>query len=69
MSHTGKQSPLMRAAVSCFAAGMLAVLVILVLFALGRTDLPWWLSVSAVGFASIGFFLGLIALFREARSA
>lgn len=69
MANTGKQSALMRAATSCFAAGMVAVVVILVLFALGRTDLPWWLSVSAVGFASVGFLLGLIALLREARSA
>lgn len=56
-------------AVGCFAAGILVVLVVLGLFLAGQTELPWWLSVAAVGLTSAGFGLGLIALLREARSS
>lgn len=55
-------------AVGCFAAGLLAVLVVLGLYAAGQSDLPWWLSVLAVALTSLGFGLGLIALVREARA-
>lgn len=59
---------LMRVAVGSFAAGIVALLVVLGLFLLGYTDLPWWLSVGAILLTSAGFLLGLFGLLREARS-
>ena len=54
-------------AVGCFVAGIVTVLVILGLYLAGQTELPWWLSVAAIGLTSAGFGLGLVALLREAR--
>ncbi len=59
---------MVQAAVACFAAGILGVLVILGLYAAGQTELPWWLNVAAIGLTTIGFALGLVALLREARA-
>lgn len=64
----GRRVRLVPIAVGCFAAGIVGVLVVLGLFIAGQTELPWWLSVAAVGLTSIGFALGLVALFREART-
>lgn len=64
----GRRIRLIPVAVGFFAAGLLAVLVVLGLYAFGQTELPWWLSVTAVGLTSIGFALGLVALLREARA-
>ncbi len=57
----------MRVALASFVAGLIFVLVVFSMFALGHTDLPWWLSTAAIGCTSAGFGLGLIALLREAR--
>jgi hypothetical protein len=51
-----------------FAVGLLAVLVIMVLFATGAHDLPLWLNLVAM-LAPVGFGLALIGLFVEARSS
>jgi protein-S-isoprenylcysteine O-methyltransferase Ste14 len=64
----GGRSAIMTVAVGLFAVGLVAVVAILALFAFGRDNLPWWLSVWAVVLTSAGFGLGLIALLREARS-
>lgn len=63
-----RPATLMRVAVGSFAAGIVALLVVLGLFLLGYTDLPWWLSVGAILLTSAGFFFGLFGLLREARS-
>lgn len=70
MTSAGSSSRnrLMPVAVGLFAVGMLAVIAVLVLYTLGRTDLPWWLNASAGACTAIGFALGLVALVREARS-
>lgn len=63
-----KPSLLMRTAVTLFGLGLIFIVVVFGLFALGKTDLPLWLSAVAIGCTSAGFGLGLIALLREARS-
>ncbi|MGH3449322.1 MAG: hypothetical protein ACRDQW_01060 [Haloechinothrix sp.] len=60
-------SPLLQVALVSFVVGLLFVLAVFLLFALGHTDLPWWLSTAAIGFTSAGFGFGLITLLREAR--
>ncbi|SNR56545.1 hypothetical protein SAMN06265360_11081 [Haloechinothrix alba] len=63
-----RPSRMMALSVGLFVIGMIAVAAVFVLFALGHTDLPVWLSVSAIGFTSVGFGSGLVTLVREARS-
>ncbi len=50
-----------------FVIGLLAVAVIMVLFATGSHDLPLWLNLTAM-LAPIGFGIGLIGIVLEARS-
>ncbi len=50
-----------------FAAGLLAVAAIMVLFATGSHDLPLWLNLAAM-LAPTGFGLGLIDLLMDARA-
>lgn len=50
-----------------FGIGLLAVVVIMAAFASGAHDLPLWLNLTAM-LAPIGFGLGLIGVFVEARS-
>ncbi|MDV6014373.1 hypothetical protein [Haloechinothrix sp. LS1_15] len=69
--HTASRdrpSRMMVTAIALFAIGLLAVAVVFGLYAFGHTELPLWLSVTAVGCTSAGFGLGLITLVREARS-
>lgn len=49
-----------------FLIGLLAVVVILVLFFTGSTDLPLWANLIA-GLAPIGFGVVLVGIFRDAR--
>lgn len=63
-----KPSLIMRVAMASFGLGLAFVLVVFLLFALGNTNLPVWLSLGAIGFTSAGFGLGLVALVREART-
>lgn len=65
---TGKPL-LMRLGVGLFAVGMLAVIVVFVLFAAGMEDLPVWLSVAAGVITPLGLGLGLIALVREHKGS
>ncbi|WAL66296.1 hypothetical protein ORV05_00280 [Amycolatopsis cynarae] len=58
---------LMRVGIGVFALGVLAVLVVFVLFAAGLHDLPVWLSAAAGLLTPLGIALGLIALIREHR--
>ncbi|MFC4002139.1 hypothetical protein ACFS2C_12735 [Prauserella oleivorans] len=58
---------LMRLGIGLFALGMLAVVVVFVLFAAGFQDLPVWLSVAAGVITPLGLALGLISLVREHR--
>lgn len=51
-----------------FTVGILAVAVILVLFATGGSELPLWLNLTAM-LAPLGFGVGLIGVFLEARSS
>jgi hypothetical protein len=50
-----------------FVIGLLAIGVIMVLFATGAHDLPLWLNLTAM-LAPVGFGIGLIGIFLEARS-
>jgi hypothetical protein len=58
---------LMRLGVSLFAVGMVAVLAVFIMFAVGLRNLPVWLSAAAGVITPLGLLLGLIALVREAR--
>ena len=58
--------PLARWGFGIFAVGLLAVAVIMVLFATGSHDLPLWLNLAAM-LAPIGFGIGLLGVFLEAR--
>lgn len=58
---------LMRLGVALFGVGMLAVLVVFILFAAGLQNLPVWLSAAAGVITPLGLLLGLIALVKEAR--
>ena len=51
-----------------FVIGLLAVAVILVLFATGTTELPLWLNLMAM-LAPVGFGVGLLGVYSEARAA
>ncbi len=56
-----------KAGLILFLIGLLAVAVIMVLFATGSADLPLWLNLTAM-LAPVGFGLGLLAVFNEARA-
>lgn len=58
---------LMRVGIGVFALGVLAILVVFVLFAAGLRNLPVWLSAAAGVLTPLGIALGLIALVREHR--
>jgi hypothetical protein len=60
-------SRLARLGMVLFGIGLVAVAVILVLFATGSTDLPLWLNLAAM-LAPAGFGLGLIGVYLESRS-
>jgi hypothetical protein len=61
-------SPLARIGFVVFGIGLLAVAVILVLFATGSTELPLWLNLVAL-LAPLGFGVGLLGVFLEARES
>ena len=50
-----------------FGIGLLAVAVIMVLFATGSHDLPLWLNLAAM-LAPLGFGLALLGMFLQARA-
>ncbi len=50
-----------------FVIGLVAVAVIMVLFATGAHDLPLWLNLTAM-LAPVGFGVGLYGIAREARA-
>jgi hypothetical protein len=50
-----------------FAIGLVTVAVILVLFATGTTELPLWVNLLAM-LAPVGFGLGLLGVYSEARA-
>jgi hypothetical protein len=50
-----------------FLIGLVAVAVIMVLFATGSHDLPLWLNLTAM-LAPVGFGIGLYGIAREARA-
>jgi hypothetical protein len=59
---------LTKIAMVCFAVGTVAIFADMVLFASGSRDLPLWLNLLAL-LAPIGFGLGLLAVFLQARRA
>lgn len=63
-ARTGKPL-LMRLGVGLFAVGLLAVIVVFILFAAGMENLPVWLSVAAGVITPLGLGVGLVALVRE----
>lgn len=69
-ANTKQRKPwLMRVGIGVFALGVLAVLVVFVLFAAGMRDLPLWLSLVAGVATPLGIALGLIALALEHRKS
>ena len=58
---------LLPLAVGLFAAGVLAIVAVFVLYATGHSDLPLWLNVAATYLPAIGLALGIIAVVRKAR--
>ncbi|GAA5151617.1 MULTISPECIES: hypothetical protein [Amycolatopsis] len=68
VANTRQNKPwLMRLGIGVFAFGVLAVLVVFILFAAGLRDLPLWLSLVAGVATPLGIVLGFIALVREHR--
>lgn len=63
------KSVLMRSGVALFTVGLLAIVVVFVLFAVGFSELPVWLSLAAGVATPLGLLLGLAALVREARQS
>jgi hypothetical protein len=59
---------LARIGLVVFGIGLLGVVVIMVLFATGSHDLPLWLNLIAM-LAPVGFGIGLIGVYREARAS
>ena len=55
-----------KVGMALFAVGLVAIVVIVVLFASGGRDLPVWLNVTAM-LAPVGLGVGLLGVFREAR--
>ena len=60
-----RASVTIRIAMALFALGVLAIVVIMVLFASGSRDLPLWLNLTAM-LTPIGFGLGLVGVAAEA---
>jgi hypothetical protein len=58
---------LLPLAVGLFAAGVLAIIAVFVLFATGHSDLPVWLNVAATYLPAAGLGLGIFAVVRKAR--
>jgi hypothetical protein len=50
-----------------FAAGVLAIAAIMIMFASGSHDLPLWLNLTAM-LAPVGLGVGLFGVYLEARS-
>ena len=63
-----KSAPLVKVGMILFFVGGLAILADVVLFASGHQDLPLWLNLCAL-LAPIGFGVGMVGVFLEARSA
>jgi hypothetical protein len=63
-----QSSPLARIGFVVFGIGLLGVEVIMVAFATGSHDLPLWLNLVAM-LAPVGFGIGLIGVYREARAS
>ncbi len=60
----------MRIGIGLFTVGMLAVVVVFLLFAAGYSEnLPVWLSAFAGVITPLGLGLGLLSLIREHRQA
>ncbi|MGW4211453.1 hypothetical protein ACWEIJ_25900 [Lentzea sp. NPDC004789] len=60
-------SKMLPLAVGLFAAGVLAIVAVFVLFATGHGDLPVWLNVAATYLPAIGLALGIVAVIRRSR--
>jgi peptidoglycan/LPS O-acetylase OafA/YrhL len=55
-----------RIGMGLFAVGVLAVVVIMVMFASGSHDLPLWLNLTAM-LAPLGFAVGMVGVAVDAR--
>jgi len=59
---------LMPLALGLFALGLVAIVVVFVLFAAGKSDLPVWLNVAAWLLTPIGLAVGVLSAVRDSRS-
>jgi peptidoglycan/LPS O-acetylase OafA/YrhL len=55
-----------RIGMALFAVGVLAIVVIMVMFASGSHDLPLWLNLTAM-LAPLGFAVGMVGVAVDAR--
>lgn len=69
MSTRPGRPPLLAFAVTLFVLGILGVLTVFGLYATGHQGLPVWLPSAVGGLTVLGLALGLVVLFREARSS
>ncbi|KAA2262955.1 hypothetical protein F0L68_10815 [Solihabitans fulvus] len=67
MTGAAQTPKLMAVAMVLFALGLLAVIAIFAMFALGRHDLPLWLNLAAGVLIPAGMALGLFSAIRQAR--
>ena len=58
---------LMPLAIGLFAVGVLAIIAVFVLFAMGHSDLPAWLNFAGTYLPAIGLGLGIFAVVRKSR--
>ncbi|GDY30181.1 hypothetical protein [Gandjariella thermophila] len=66
MAMPTSRSAFLPVAVAVFAAGLVAVLAVLALFASGRHDLPVWLSACAM-LTPVGLALGVVGAVLDGR--
>lgn len=65
---TGPRVSLVPVAVGLFGAGLLAILLIFLLYAIGISDLPLWLNLTTL-LAPLGFVVGVGGAIRNTRRA
>ncbi|MFB9569354.1 hypothetical protein [Saccharopolyspora hordei] len=66
MADSARRSALLPVSVVMFALGLLAIVAIFVLFALGYQDLPVWLNLTTL-LCPVGLAVGVVGAIATAR--